>query len=258
MDHLKDVIVHEIYRPGLPGDGATVTEVQAFRAELNSYRDRPYVDHLDDLVPGATENQVPVKQADGSWAPVPRLIGLPTLTDGTDTRSNVTKLIAGPGIDVSAGGNVGEGTMQVAFGGTGDATTAAKSDHTHNPAIVRTFPFTATPADLSGGSRTLLSFTIPDMDQNANYEIDLEMKGDVRNQINAGRVLPILQIAWENAVPRFDSMRTVGGVTIEYSHAYSTYLPGGAHTVTASIQYVDGDRTFIGKGVVIVRAWPRR
>lgn len=254
----NDVLIHHVASPGLPGDGFTAPEAAAIRADIDDVMARPIIDNLDDLVPGATSGQVPIKQSGGSWLPGPAGRPIQALINGTPIPGgeniryiNIPYGLAATVSDLFPGEPML--TILPNYGGTGASTTLAHSDHTHEIFTDWEFPFSAT-GTLSGGTRPLVSSTITGLDPAKTYVVKgklyLHMRGDGTGASFARPRLTINSAAKDI----FEDSRVVAGVLVTETvpHAGVTVTGVTSVPVTATVAFQPGDPAYIGGGVVVI------
>lgn len=260
----QDIYLIEVGIPGPAGTGFTATEASVVRTDLNTLLARPNISTLESLtnVPdtGSVDGQTIVKSA-GTWVygnPNSSLTSVFDTWSGTPAVTNTTMITTGPGIKVeelTATGNK-RAHMSLQFAGTGVATTAARTDHSHAAEVPLEImlPYQGV---LSTGYLTLTTAGITGLTAAETYDVEVTVLFDV---ITAGTTSKI--------VPRIG----LGGGTLEGHQVefrgYGKHVTAMAHQVGVTgvtsypllvrVFYVSGGAVEIGEGQIRAVARPRR
>lgn len=174
-----------------------------------------------------------------NWAPVTNV-------------PDVDHLVFTAGISVAEGSSPGIGLVALVFGGSGSASTPARSDHTHTILLDTRQTYGAT-GTLSGGTRALVSRSIS-LSSSSTYIIKARLTGDLRGEgAGAGYTLPSITIG-TNTVNRHSDVRTVSGVDREFTTSHPGVQVSGLSSVTVSadIAYQAGDPINVGAGELVI------
>lgn len=263
----NDIIIHHIAAPGLPGDGFTAPEAATLRSDIDALLARPVIDQLTDIpdVTGtpADNDTIFYNGATSEWemgAPE-SAIWVERWLDGTTVEtvnSSAKRLSFYQGLTAETQAGFPDRILiNVQYGGTGTATTTARSDHNHAIRWDEPLPFNESGA-ISSGTRTLISGTITGLFLDRQYIITATLRGDLRGGgTGAGYTLPSITIG-PDTFQRFGGargeVRTVSGVDREYSMAHRgiSSLGNSSVNVSAAIAYRSGDPIIVGAGELTV------
>lgn len=265
MDPLDHIITHYIMIPGRPGDGMTVAEASALRADIAGYEAQLAAFGLDDLtdVSAASPAVDQVLKWNGTaWVPgAPgRIVQL--------RRQNLDIVVpelgviaAGDGLAVSQdGGNPLYGRIAVAYAGTGSSAFAARSDHYHTAPL--TFRYTFAPAGyMSSGTRTLVTNNVTLLDR-IGYHVKATLRGQIRGADPGAcyyRLSVTINGNTRTSGSHVNGFWCVQGVPREmnWSHSQNINGTGAAITVSASVQYDSGGGFYTDAGELEIDLIPR-
>lgn len=195
------------------------------------------------------------------WENVEPVGGVSTVEeDGTPVNSaDVTVMDFADGITVSET-SAGEVEVEVAFGGTGSATTASRSDHTHSAAVQDILTGTAT-GNISSGTRTLSSATLGTLTSGVVYDLEVLAFVRVRNNVNSGTINLLLRVGTDGSYPqRSRNVQNVGGVPVDQLITFIGTFTGAGSGLALSwqVQYSSGDASDIRDWEVRYTFRPRR
>lgn len=197
------------------------------------------------------------------WKPGTVTGGLPEMSDaGVDNIINtapVTRIWANAAL---AATEVSPGIMDlsVVFGGTGVATGAARSDHTHS-AVQTTLATGAATGNISSGTRNLRNTTGPTLANGIEYDVYGIAFVRARNNVNNGTVNLLMRIGSEGSYPqRSRSVQNVGGVPVDQIIQFRAVITGTGSGVTEffAVQYSTGDATDLRDHEFYAEYKPRR
>jgi hypothetical protein len=259
-----EIRVHTVIRPGLPGDSADAIRMAQIEADHDTLLARPAITSLD-AVPGVdTSGAVDGASLvyDSGDATNPWKAGVPTgsiahvLAADAPVEDNVTFLNFGSGLLVD---NPSAGYISVypVYSGTGSASSASRSDHTHTTPSMTVAAYTAS-GNLSSGSRLLVSQNVT-LASGVPYLIIARLRSVQRGSGGSSYYKLFLNI---NSLTTRTSvqLQCVGGVpdprTFEHSHTMTG--TGAAITVSASIIYDSGDPVDVRAGELLIELHPAR
>ncbi len=248
-----DVIYVTIPKPAaVPASTITGPEWTAMDARVDTLEVGQPIDALTDVtITSPATGHVLVRNGSGQWvnqAPAPAI----TVTDTASVDLTLT------GSDLSAA---------VLYAGTGSASTASRSDHSHTAQIGRTWSFTATGV-LSSGTRTLMDQTIT-LAAGITYDIEAHAVMRARgNGAGSGTANLLFRVGADAGWPEISrNVQIVGGVPVDQlidfrnttSGEHLTLVgTGAAIPVTFKVQYAAADASDIRDGYVTIVARPRR
>jgi hypothetical protein len=252
-----DVIYVTIPKPAaVPPSTITEAEWDALLADMATLLAGQDLDDLTDVVltsPATGHRLVYDETANGGaggWVNQPQSAAI-TASDSDS-------------VDLTLAGNAL--SAAVIYAGTGAASTAARSDHSHTAQLGRTWSFAATGV-LSSGTRTLMSQSIT-LAAGITYDITATAVVRARNNVNSGTINLLFRVGTDAGWPQISrNVQTVGGVPVDQlidfrnasSGEHLTLVgTGAAITVSFSVQYAAGDATDLRDGYVTVVARPRR
>lgn len=259
MDMIDRVFLHQIAAPGLPGH-ISEAEAAAIRADQAAILARPVVERSLDLAdfPEAPEDGETIVWDEAAEAWIVGTAGgsIEQVRDHTGeiVHQHTRDLTFRFGLTAVAAW--GEGSPRVAiepvYGGTGTATTVARSNHVHPQYIDRPVPIPAS-GSLSSGTRSLGSTTITDLDPTITYYIGATLILDLRGEgSGAGRSIPSITIGPSGSAVKRDrpSVRTVAGVDREAAFIHEGIQIAGvtAVPVSCAIQFSSGDPVYVDAG----------
>lgn len=267
MIHPDEVVAIEIMRPGPAGDGVTSGEATQILEAIDEFQSTTIPQNLGDLnnvnVPSPSNGQVlTYVTANSRWqAATPANLIVEEGAGETVVNSSARRLLFRNGVAASQSGVVSERVViDLEYAGTGSAVTPARSDHTHNPAIMFLETFAAT-GNLSSGTRTVLSSSIGPFLNGVAYDIHGTFLVRCRGAVNSGTITLSCRIGGSASFPaRSRVVQVVGGVPVDQIiHFHRTITGDGTSaTVTFQVTYSSGDPTDIRDGEVSIVATPRR
>lgn len=259
MNHPDELRVIEIMRRGPAGDGFSPAEAAQMRTDMDTFLGTTIPQNLGDLnnvnVPSPSNGQVlRYNSGTGEWEPGNASPAVAAVDSGSiDMTAETGELIpGGPTFTLVTG--------DVKYAGTGSAATAARSDHSHNPAIMFLETFAAT-GNLSSGSRTILSSSMGPFLNGVAYDIHGTFIVRCRGAVDSGTITLSCRIGGSASFPaRSRVVQVVGGVPVDQIiHFHRTITGDGTSaTVTFQVIYSSGDPTDIRDGEVSIVATPRR
>lgn len=260
MDNLDSIIFHRVLIPGLPGDGMTVAEASALRADLADYEAQLAAFGLDDLadvnVSGVTSGQY-LRWTGAAWTPATVATGLTEVVKAGDagtSQLNVNRLVLqGPLTTSSAG--TGSAYISVNYGASGTSSNVARADHAHNVYTPTRGVFTPG-GYMSSGTRNLTSVnvTLPaGITCTVKARLNMQMRG-----ADPGACYYRLAIAIDGNTRTSNSGSNgfwcVQGVPDKttWEHHFPFIGTGAAITVSASVQYDSGGGFYTDAGELVV------
>lgn len=148
--------------------------------------------------------------------------------------------------------------LEVAFGSSGAAAVAARSDHEHTQTAHPVEAFAATGL-ISSGTRTLITHSSETLLTGVKYDLFAFGFVVVRNNVNSGIVNLRLQLAGGTVLSY--PAQNVGGVPSPYPifQEYRNYSGAGSPVnAVLSVQYESGDPTDVRAGMIWLTSSPRR
>lgn len=261
----RDIFLIEVSRRGRDGDYTGASEVAALDTRVDALEARPIIDSIDDIMPGATTGQVPIKQSGGTWAPGVIAAGITVQDDGGgDIRPGVTTIVAWRGLNVTApsGDYPTIAYLDVQFAGSGSAFTAARSDHTHTVASIQRPTYGPT-GIISGGTRQVVPPTGVTLAAGVMYLVKATLKPQMRGA-DTGACYYTMTVTIDS-----NSRTSPGGVNgfwcvqgvpnkDQWSHAHTIMGTGAAITVSASVAYHSGSALYVDAGELEIELIPNR
>jgi hypothetical protein len=248
-----DIVLITIARPGIDGTGITPAEKAQLVTDVATALARPAITKLTDISDvedGASVGETIVW--DGTnWAPGQPVGSIGAVYDHTDTQviTEATSITAKGGLTARAGTGAGAAVIEALIGTA--ANTLAEGNHTHTLKTDHLFPYPESGA-LSSGTRTLVSGNVTGLDPERTYVLKGTLTGDVQGGgTGAGYSTPRITIH-SNTKARFGRVRSVAGVPREFTvhHGGVTVSGVSSATVSADIQYSEGDPINVGGGVL--------
>lgn len=260
----RDIFLIEVSRRGRDGNYAGVSEVAALDTRVDALEARPNITSIDDIMPGATTGQVPIKQSGGTWAPGVIAAGITVQDDGGgDIRPGVTTLIAWRGLNVTApsGDFPTIAYLDVQFAGSGSAFTAARSDHSHTTAgtVVATF---APGGYMSSGTRPLTSTSVV-LAAGVSYLVQTRLNMQIRGA-DAGQCYYRLALTVDGSTHESpagtNGFWCVQGVPDKTMWMYPRTIvgTGAAISISAAVSYHSGGGFNTDAGEIEVTLIPNR
>lgn len=250
---LQDIIVVKIQRPGIDGTGITPAEKSQLVTDVATALARPDIRHLEDLedVSGGQAVGETIVWDGTNWVPGQPVGSIGVVYDHTDTPviTEATSITAKGGLTARAGTGPNAAVIEALIGTA--ANTLAEGNHTHTLKTDPLFPYPESGA-LSSGTRTLVSGNVTGLDPARTYVLKGTLTGDVQGGgSGAGYSTPRITIHG-NTKARFGRVRSVAGVPREFTchHGGVTVTGVSTATVSADIQYSEGDPIVVGSGVL--------
>lgn len=268
MASLDDIVLIEIGKPGIAGTGITgpeVAQIQSDLAALQSRLDNIKSTDLTDtsLPPRYDGNVIAWDSATNTW--VSRAFNEAVrYVKGNQAvvLEHADRLSFNAGLVVVVDGTLPtQGNVAVAFGGTGSANTASRSDHSHNPSINKTYALAPTTPSLSSGTRTLTQVNVGPFLIGVEYQIIAIATAVAKNDINNGTFDLSCQMGSSPSFPAaVVPCPTVGGVPVSFSSMFvRTYTVTDSYlSLNVSATFTGGDPSDILSGQVAVLAVPRQ
>lgn len=268
-----DVKVHTRSRPGLPGDGATIAEVAAWRDELAAYQDalaagHSLGSHNDTDFADVADGQVPLWDADanagaGGWIAGDASGAIAYVKRGaTLVLADADRLNFDTGLDVQQDGLIPtQANVFVAFAGTGSQAKAARADHTHTLPTKVLQPYSAS-GGLSSGSRVLTSVNVTPPN-GVPCRIIARLRTTEKSDSTGSAYFKLFLNIWDGAASQTrtsEKIQCVGGVPnpATFEHTITATGNGSAWPVSASIIYDSEGVTNVGAGELTVEVYPAR
>ncbi len=264
MAVIDDIVMIQMQRPGIDGAGISSAEKSQLVNDIAAALARADITKLTDVpdVSGTPSNgQVLVwSGVNNRWEVTTFTAGIATILDGGSGTVSTTAVAMefGDGLTVTASGTGGTVYPAVVFGGTGTATSAAHSDHTHTLRAELPLPFDAS-GTLSSSTRPLVEPTaVSGLDPARSYVISARLHGDLRGGgTGAGYTLPRITIGTDDR-DRFGGtrgeVRTVSGVDRDYSMEHPGVAITGVTSVNvgATLAFRSGDPIIVGAGELVI------
>lgn len=178
-----DVLIHRVMTPGLDGNGITNPEAIALRNDLDALLERPVIDELDDIPNVSADSPddgdtLVYNDATDMWesGSVSGAIARVDDHNSAQVEPDVHRLTFDAGLTARRAG-AGWAAASVRFAGSGSASTAARSDHTHT--IMENGRAEFGPQGyMASGTRQLVSTSLPLASK--SYRIYVALRVQVR------------------------------------------------------------------------------
>lgn len=240
-----------------PGD-VTATDWTALTGRVTTLEEgHPLGSHTDTDFAGIADGQVPLWDSTANSGAGGFVAGDASgaIAD-VDGTPDVSTLTTGDGL-TSTSPAAGQVEIAASFGGTGSATSVARSDHSHLTAIQFVYPYTAS-GPLSSGFREVVVGN-PTINAGVPFLIVAKLR---MTMVGAGTGRSYYTVALNigGTLSVSEEVYCVGGVPDRWTFERTRQFTGtgAAMTIAAAINYVSDDPTDIRAGELLVTLIPAK
>ena len=263
MDNNDDIRVYMVPLAAVaPTSDVSQAEWDEMLAIMEDLQAGIAMEDLTNVTGGATNGQTLIRSGT-SWVPgTPNTsIAIHRDTAGATYVGPANRLDFEGGLTADDVGGALRKKITIVFGGTGSATTPARSDHSHS-AEPQTLVDIAASGTLSSGTRVLRNAAGPALANGVVYDVSACFTVYGRNNVNSGTVNVNCRVGGNGAYPQRSrsALQTVGGVPTNIEIKFIAELTGTGAAVTEyfAIQHNSGDAIDLRTGEVHVSYRPRR